>query len=326
VRTRSAGQAVGAFSWGEFEILRSVGRGATSVVYEAHDRRRRRRVALKIVHVSPDAAGRRVAARFLCGAGAAASVRHPHAVEVFRYGEAEGAPFLAMERLGGGTLASVVRREGRLPLGCALDVLLPIASAVSAMHAAGVLHGDVKPSNILFEGPATLRAKLSDFGVSRPLAGSQALSEPSDVVGTPAYMAPELVLFAGGAATDRSDQYSLAVTVYECVTGRRPFSGGTAFDTLRAVVAGDVALPSSVEPSLPPALDDAILRAMHPDPERRFGSVDDFARALAALGHPASLQDPRQSELRVRAASRASTMPPPPESQFRSLGVPTRTE
>ncbi|HLK38982.1 MAG TPA: serine/threonine-protein kinase [Polyangiaceae bacterium] len=301
-RVAQAASAEGQFRVGEYEIVRPIGEGASSVVYEAVQAGGRR-VALKVLRLPPGAGGIS-AARFVREARAAASVRHPHIVDVLGYGHAAGTAFLALELLAGDTLASLLRETRRLSPERALPLLLPILSAVEALHAAGIVHRDIKPANILLASPDV--AKLSDFGVSRPGDDSPTLTRSHDVLGTPAYMAPELVLFAASVADERSDQYSLGVTLYECVTGRRPFVRSSTYETMQAVIRGNVVPPSLAEPSLPPALDEPILRAMRPDPEERFASVSDFAEALRAIDgarERTSTPPPRTSQVVPRAGA-----------------------
>jgi serine/threonine protein kinase len=263
-----------------YEILRCIGQGAMGVVYEAVHRSLGRRVALKVLHTHPaDTADSRYAAeRFVREGRAAAQVRHPHVVDVYDFGVHDGLPFLVMELVEGESLAELLRRATKLPVERAVETLLPVLSAVAELHAAGIVHRDIKPANILLARGGDC-PKLADFGVSRFDDGSPSITRSGTVIGTPEYMPPEL-LRANGPATERSDQYALGVTLYECVTGERPFRGATDYELMHAVVSAAVLLPSRHEPSVPSAFDEVVLRAMHRDAERRFGSVDELAESL----------------------------------------------
>jgi serine/threonine-protein kinase len=267
-----------------YELIRPLGAGGAGTVYEAMDPAIGRRIAVKVCHLPGDAEKRRVLqARFLREARAAGRVRHPSAVNVFDFGTEDDRAFLVMELVEGETLAQRLKRGGPIGVTAALDLLLPVFSAVAALHANGVLHRDIKPANILLEGKDAPRAKLADFGLSRFIEEDSSITESGVMLGTPDYMAPEIVRRAG-AVSERSDQYALAIVFYECLTGTRPFRGAELYELLHEVICGTLLRPSVLVPSLPEELDSAIVRAMSRDPEQRFGSVDDFARALASPG------------------------------------------
>ncbi len=274
--------------FGRYELRRPVGAGATGVVYEALDSTLGRRVALKIVNLGDlDPARSQVAIeRARREARAAAQVRHPNVVEIFDVGFFDGSAFLVMELVDGEDLRTMLAREGRLPLARALQVLLPVLSAVADLHSAGVVHRDIKPSNILLHG-RDCAPKLADFGVSH-LVDEPSLTQSGALLGTPDYMAPEVARGHAGAATDESDQFSLAVVLYECLAGRRPFVGASLYEIMHAIATVTPRPPSAHEPSLPREIDRALLRALSRDPRRRYPSVDDFARALLPFAPPSA--------------------------------------
>ena len=306
------------FRVGKYELRRAIGSGATSVVYEATDSTSSRRVAVKLLQGGFDPPFG-AAARFLREVRAASDVRHPNIVEILDCGEAEGTAFLVMELLAGDTLAGLLRETGKLPLDRALALLLPILSAVEALHAAGIVHRDVKPANILLADGTRETAKLSDFGVSLQRGEVATLTRSHDVLGTPAYMAPELILFGASASSASSDQFALGVTFYESVTGRRPFARDSTFRTMQAVVAGHVPRPSLVEPSLPEALDEPILRAMRLNPGQRFASVAEFTAALHEIFD--EVRRKSRASAPPPSAERTSTMPPRPSGVTRRARV-----
>jgi serine/threonine-protein kinase len=177
-------------------------------------------------------------------------------------------------------------RDGPLSVGDALDLVLPVAAAVAAAHDAGVIHRDLKPSNIcVTRGPGSKPwPKVVDFGVSKViLSESQDHNTASDaVVGTTAYMAPEQARAARNASF-KSDQYSLAALLYQCVTGELPFSGRGVYELVESIMSRPLAAPGTRVEGIPPALDTAVLRAMSRDPLERFPSVRSFGAALLPL-------------------------------------------
>jgi serine/threonine protein kinase len=270
---------------GPYRVVARIGSGGMGTVYEAVDTRLGRLVALKLLH--PHIAQNPSASkRFLREGRAAARIRHPHVVQVLALGTEAGAPFLAMELLEGHDLATLLEKVGKLSVTEALDYVLPVVAAVAAAHDAQVLHRDLKPSNVfLGRGPGGRPwPKVVDFGVSAILEGGDAShgTTAEGVVGTVAYLPPEQ---AGGASTGsfEGDQYALAVLLYECVTGERPFTGASAYEVLQAIVKAPLAAPGTRVEGIPAAFDKALLRAMSRDPKKRFRSIRAFGAALLPL-------------------------------------------
>jgi serine/threonine-protein kinase len=269
--------------FGSYEILRLLGMGGMASVYEARHSALGKRVAVKVLH--PHLASNAVAAaRFVREGRAASAIRHPNVVEVFEIGVEDKTPYLVMELLEGDDLATHLQSHGRLAVSAAVDILLPTASAVAAAHAVGVVHRDLKTRNVFlaYERRTGLRPKVVDFGISKVSHGEEddrALTETETLLGTLDYMAPEQARSAKNAS-ERSDQYALGVILYECLTGRKPFSGSSTYDLLHAIVTAPFATPSALGVEIEPALEAAILRAMHRAPEQRFSSVESFGRAL----------------------------------------------
>jgi serine/threonine protein kinase len=309
--------------FGPYLVLRRIGTGGSGSIFEAEDSGLGHRVALKLLH--PHVARRPGAtARFLREGRAAARIRHPHVVQVFALGTEGTTPYLAMELLDGGDLAGVIARQGPMPMSGALDLVLPVVAALAAAHDAGVIHRDLKPSNIgMALGPDERPwPKVLDFGVSKVIAGTgvNELTVTGAVIGTAAYMAPEQVRAACNASF-RSDQYSLAVLLYQCLTGKLPFAGRGMYEILESVMSAPLAPPSTRATGIPRALDEAVLRAMSRDPADRFASVRAFGAALLPLASErthhalgAELYDrcPREPE---RAAARdVDAIGPGPDS------------
>ncbi len=262
---------------GQYELISYLGSGGMSDVYVALHTGLRKRVALKLLRPTLrfDSAAR---VRFLGEGECAARVRHPHVVDVSDVGVDDDVPYLVMELLEGETLAQKLSREGPLAVESAVDLLLPILDAVAAVHAAGVLHCDIKPANILLArlGDGSVRPKLVDFGIARRSDATQTSGQ--DALGTPHYMSPEQA--RGEAVDERSDQYAIGAVLFELLTGQEPFPG-TSVDTVLAKVArGKHPRLARVAPWLPRDLDLALARATAQKPAQRFASVNDFAHAL----------------------------------------------
>jgi serine/threonine-protein kinase len=273
---------------GRYEVVRPVGSGAGGVVYEAWDPLLSRRVALKVLRsaTGSGAPAALAVARFQREARAAAQIRHPHVVPIFDVGMASGFPFLVMEFVEGETISQKLQREKKLSLECVAEMMLPILSAVAELHAAGIVHRDIKPANILLAGSDGANPRLADFGISRMDDGAPSLTNSGAILGSPGYLAPELIC-ASQTASELTDQYALGVILYECATGQLPFGGRTTYERMHAAVTQAPDAPSSRISALPPPFDDLVLRALRRQPRERFASVDDLAQALLTFASPA---------------------------------------
>jgi hypothetical protein len=271
------------FRVSRYELVRLIGVGGSGAVYEAVDSSLGRRVAIKLRDVPEGAVlARRARARFVTEARAAAQLCHPNVVSVFDFGIERDIAFLVMELVEGETLAHLMKRDRPLGLPRTLEVLMPILSAVADLHAHGIIHRDLKPANILLGWAGVTAPKLADFGVSRFVDESASLTETGTTLGTPGYMAPE-AMRSSRDADERSDQYSLGVLLYECITGAKPFRGETTYEVMHAVLRDAVLPPSQVDLCLPGRLDPIVLRAMHRDAKHRFDSIDALAEALLSI-------------------------------------------
>ncbi len=262
---------------GRYRIEGPLGRGGMAEVRAGTDLRLQRPVAVKFL--LPEMAAREdVRRRFEAEACAAASLSDPHAVAVYDTGEHEGLPYIVMERLPGETLADRIATGPQDPA-WVRQVAGEVLAALGAAHAAGLVHRDVKPGNILIT--ADNHAKIADFGIAKSLEaadGSLDLTGTGQLLGTPAYLPPERL--DGGPATAQSDLYSLGVVLYEALTGRCPFPGETPVATAMAIVAGDYPPLDEVRPGLDPVLVTVVQRAMATDPAQRFESAAAMAATL----------------------------------------------
>jgi streptogramin lyase/predicted Ser/Thr protein kinase len=269
--------------FGGWTIEAMVGKGGMGAVYRAEERGLGRKVALKVIS-SDLAEDSRFRERFLRESRVAASLDHPHVVPIFQAGEENGALFIAMRYVDGTDLSKLLEREGALAPARAISLLEQVAEALDAAHERGLVHRDVKPSNVLITVAAGKEhCYLADFGLTKRTGSLSGVSAPGDVVGTLEYVAPEQI--TGGDVEERADVYSLACVLYECVTGQSPFPRATDVALLWAHVHEEPRRPSEVRPELPRPLDAVLSRGLAKDPERRHASAGELvAEARVSLG------------------------------------------
>ena len=263
-----------------YHILASLGEGGMAAVYKAYDTRLERDVAVKIIRTDMfiPAALPQVLKRFEREAKSLAKLSHPNIVSIIDYGDQAGVPYLVMEYLPGGTLKD--RLQGQpLPWQDSIHLLLPIAHALQFSHQQGIIHRDVKPSNILI----TLSGEpmLSDFGIAKILEneGSTALTGTGVGIGTPEYMAPEQWI---GHTSPQSDLYSLGVVLYEMVTGCKPFTAETPAAILLKQANNPLPRPKQFVPDLPDRVEKILIKALAKKSENRYSSMQEFIIALEA--------------------------------------------
>jgi serine/threonine protein kinase/tetratricopeptide (TPR) repeat protein len=269
---------------GRYRLERELGRGGMATVYLAQDVRHDRPVALKVLH--PALAATMGPERFQREIKLAARLQHPHILSVHDSGEAAGQLWFTMPFVEGESLRDRLNREKQLPLEDALRITTEAARALDYAHRQNVIHRDIKPENILLtrEGDTL----VADFGIGRVLdaAGGEKLTETGMVVGTPAYMSPEQG--AGERELDgRSDLYALGVVLYEMLAGETPYTGPTAQAILARRFTGEVPRVRRVRPTVPEAVEQALLKVLAPVAADRFQTAAEFARALVPPAHPA---------------------------------------
>jgi serine/threonine protein kinase len=258
------------------------------VVWKARQVKLKRLVALKMVR-GEQLAGSMELSRFLAEAEAVAAVKHPHIVQVYDYGEANGRPFLAMEYLPGGSLSDQIERTGRLDPKAAAELVATIAGAVQAVHELGIVHRDLKPGNVLYDERG--QPKVTDFGLARRAGGSD-LTATQAVMGTPAYMAPEQARGETKFVGPRGDIYSLGAILYECLTGTRPFEAPNQLALLRKVAEDEPERPGKRVPGIPWDVELICLKCLAKHPAERYPTATALAADLArfAAGEPVSVR------------------------------------
>ncbi|OBF83996.1 protein kinase [Mycobacterium sp. 852002-51163_SCH5372311] len=264
-------------SFGRYRLQGVLGHGGMGQVFRAYDTTTGRVVALKVLpqHLAED---REFQERFRREARTAASLNDPNIVPIHGYGEINGQLYVDMRLIEGRDLVTyIAEKGGRLSPSQAVAVVEQVAGALDSAHRAGLVHRDVKPSNILVAAARDF-VYLIDFGIART-ATDTALTHSGETMGTLDYMAPERFW---GTTDLRADVYSLACVLYECLTGRRPYPGSTIEDQLRGHLDTPPPRPSTMAPGIPPAFDEVIARGMAKNPAQRYQSAPELAHAARA--------------------------------------------
>ena len=291
-----------------YRILDKLGSGGMGEVYVAEDTTLNRKVALKFQSVAPDSAAKQ---RFMQEARAAAKLRHSNIVHIYEVGEADGQPFFAMEYVEGETLD---RRIGKTTgeISEIIRIAADIADALDEAHRAGITHRDIKPANVMITPRG--QVKVLDFGLARldsetsltPIdASTQFRTGEGVVVGTLVYMSPEQAL--GRRVDSRSDLFSFGVLLYELITGRRPFSAGSAMETLDRILHAQPEPIGRWRPEAPPELERIIRKCLEKDPDRRYQTARDLRADLRNIERPVLLPE-RAAENRDRAVWRPAVV------------------
>ncbi len=321
--TRAAGSAPGAFDQtadrpdqvGPYRLERAIGRGGQATVYRGLHVELERLAAVKLL--APKLADDdEYTERFHREATLSARLDHPNIVSVYASGVEAGWHWLAMELVDGEPVSSLIARKGKLPTARAFAIAVDVASALDYAVRRGVLHRDVKPQNVLL-GATDPRARLADLGLAKDRKVDRRLTETGIVLGTPRYMAPEVIL-EGKSDDVRADIYSLGLMLFEMLTGQVPLTDPTsAFATMMRHTQEDVPPPSSLEPRLSPTVD-VVLGAMTArDPAGRYPNAAELARDLEAVGRgeaPSRLPPPAPARAEEPIAAAVEAEGPPPSA------------
>ena len=268
---------------GEYEIEREIARGGMGVVYLATEIQLRRRVAIKVLPPTLTF-GALANERFRREARTAAALDHPNIIPIYRVSGGGELLWYSMKLLEGDSLDSVLKERGRLDLDDTIAILTQVAEALDYAHQRGVVHRDVKPGNIVLDERS--RVTVTDFGIAKEIQEAS-LSGSGHLLGSPYYMAPEQ--YVGGEVHGAADQYALGVVAFQCLTGRVPFQGSTAYELLNKHVSEPPPSLAEQRPDLPDHAAAAIARALAKAPEDRFATTLGFVEALAGRAEPMAL-------------------------------------
>jgi serine/threonine protein kinase len=283
-------------NYGRYQIVKELGKGSMGVVYQAHDPQIDRLVALKALR-QDRVTSEDFVQRFLKEAKAIGRLSHQNIVTVYDVGRDHGTIYIAMEFLEGTPLNEVIQ-EKRFTLEKIVDLGVQVAEALDYAHQKGIVHRDIKPTNIILTPDG--QAKITDFGIARiedPLATQQ--TQAGEILGTPVYMSPEQVM--GRPVDGRSDLYSLGVILYEISTQKRPFRGSNLASIFRAITQDNPAEPTTTDPSISRDLSELIMKSLNKTPGERVQTGKAMAEALTAC-----------------LAARESKAPPPQPAEKRT--------
>ncbi len=261
---------------GKYEIVKELGKGATSAVFLANDPFAARQVAIKLVNseaLRDKQQGRRYKKLFLTEASLVGKLSHPHIVAIYDAVAEDQLCYIVMEYISGGTLEKYCKVENLMPIDKVIEIIFKCSKALAFAHRHGIIHRDIKPANIMFSDG--LDIKISDFGA--------ALTEQTDTtqiigVGSPAYMSPQQV--KEQPLTHQTDIFSLGVVMYQLLTGRLPFTGNNNYSTIYQIINVDPPPPSLHRPEIPPQLDVIVKTALRKDLETRYQTWEEFAQKL----------------------------------------------
>jgi serine/threonine protein kinase len=264
---------------GKYEIIRELGKGATSVVYEALDPFVNKHVAIKVVFAEAlgDAEhGKRYRKLFLTEASLAGKLSHPHIVSIYDAVADDEASYIVMEYVDGSTLEQYSRPENLLPINKVIEIIFKCTKALDYGAKHGVIHRDIKPANIMLSGENDI--KITDFGAAQTTA-----TETTQItgIGSPAYMSPEQV--KEQQLTHQTDIFSLGVVLYQMLTGRLPFQANNNYSMIYQIINAPAPQPSDARQDVPPQLDAIVLRALQKNTAERYQSWEDFSRDLVAV-------------------------------------------
>lgn len=259
---------------GNYKIISKLGSGGMAIVYKAHELSLNRIVALKVLssHLSEN---NEFIKRFEREARAAAKLNHPNIIQIYAIGEEEGIHFFSMEYVKGKTLAEIIEKEKRLIYDKAIPIIIQTAEALSEAHKHGIVHRDMKPSNIMVNDNGTV--KVTDFGIAY-VSQETKLTKSGSIIGTPEYLSPEQC--EAKTIDNRSDIYSLGVTIYELLSGKTPYKADTPVSMLMEIVKGNFPPLNEVNPDVPEFIQKIVEKMMQTKPEDRFNNANELIESL----------------------------------------------
>lgn len=276
--------------FGAYQVVTPLGEGGMAAVYKAYQPAMDRYVALKVLprHFASDP---QFISRFQQEARILAKLQHPHILQVFDFGEADGYTYIVMPFIESGTLTEVMQGQP-LPLAQIRRIVSQIGDALDYAHQRGLIHRDVKPSNVLMDERGN--CLLTDFGLAKIVEGSIHLTTSGMILGTPAYMSPEQGL--GGALDSRSDIYSLGVILYQMAAGRVPYQAETPLAIVHKHIYDPLPMPHTLNTALPEAVERVILKSLGKKPEDRFGTAAEMVNALQSAIPDVVSSSPSQTD------------------------------
>ena len=287
-------------SLGRYEIVRELGRGAMGVVYEGRDPKIGRRVAIKTARldvVSQAGVGDEMTARFLREAQAAGQLNHPNIITIYDADEEKGIAYIAMEFVEGEDLRDLMLRRQSLEISDMVEIAATVCDALAAAHDQGVIHRDIKPANVIMAPGMPL--KVADFGIAH--VSDSTLTQDGALIGTPHYMSPEQ--FMGQRLDGRSDLFSVAIMLYEMLTGEKPFTGEQLSTVMHHVVKTDPVPPAELNYNVPESVSRVLLKALDKRPAGRYPD----GRAMAAALRESLKDHPDPAVLQLDGAAAAES-------------------
>jgi eukaryotic-like serine/threonine-protein kinase len=279
-------------SLGRYQIRGVLGKGAMGLVYDAHDPKLDRRVAIKTIltRTLDEATAKQYSMRFKREVRAVARLNHPHIVQVYDFGNEGDLAYIVMEYIQGRELKDYFDAKEFFDLKTILRLMAQLLDALESAHEAGIIHRDVKPANVMVDAGG--HAKLTDFGVARftDADGDHEATRAGTILGTPSYMSPEQI--QGQALDRRTDIFSAGVLFYQLLTGQKPFDGAQ-WVLAKKIVQDDPVWPSAIV-QIPAELDRVVARALAKQPEQRYQSARSFAESLKRIENGQPPEDPNE--------------------------------
>jgi serine/threonine protein kinase len=296
-------------SLGRYQIKGVLGKGAMGLVYDGHDPKLNRRVAIKTIltRTLDEATARHYSMRFKREVRAVARLNHPNIVQVYDFATEGDLAYVVMEYIQGRELKNCFEAGERFDLGTIIRLMTELLDALDFAHEAGVIHRDIKPANVMID--ARSHAKLTDFGVARFTEpdGDQEATRAGTIIGTPSYMSPEQI--QGQAVDRRTDIFAAGIVFYQFLTGRKPFEG-TQWALAKKIIQDDPVWPSAVV-QIPQAIDRVVARALAKAPEHRYQTARSFAASLKRIAEGKPPEDPAEAP----PPSAATPLPPGSEAE-----------
>ena len=307
---------------GHYEIVSELGRGGMGVVYKAYEPALDRHVAIKVLS-DQMAEDPLVVARFQREARSVAALHHPNIIQIFFIGESEGRHYFVMEFVEGESLSAYIRRQTRVPVAKALEILIQICEGLSAAHDIGVVHRDIKPANIMLDRHA--RVKIADFGIALTADLQKKLTSTGQFLGTPGYLSPEVCL--GEKADARTDIFSLGIVLYEMLSGEVPFHADSPLAMLSKVVNEAVPDVRQINQNVAPEVQAILSKMVEKNRENRYADCHELLEVLKdQLGKTETVKNTQKSMMTAPTeVIQVPGQPPPPPGRTEAVAAPPRT-